>query len=194
LRLFAALLLLIPGATALAHPSVSVVIDSHGAVYYSDLHDVWRISPDGTRSIVVPNVHSHELVLDSADNLYGEHLWYEGDATKKRGHRVWRRSPDGATREIVHDLTNRSVSRLLFERRHSVMGVYPDERGNVYAAVYGAGKVVRVDDDGRVVTCGREERNALRAGVFRRQSRATSDVGSQVAVCRLAPKRADARP
>jgi hypothetical protein len=234
-RLFAALLLLIPGATAFAHPSVSVVIDSHGAVYYSDLHDVWRLSPDGTRSIVVPRVHSHELVLDSADNLYGEHLWYEGDATKKWGHRVWRRSPDGrivdvipategflshysfvrdargamywaergtsttirrrtpdgvehdiatgpftdvrwmaatpdgtifliddgrlvrigpdgVTREIVHDLTSRSLSRLLVERRHSVMGLYADERGYVYVAQYGAGRVVRVDDGGHVTT------------------------------------------
>ena len=29
--------------------------------------------------MAVPNVHTHGLALDARDNLYGEHLWYEGD-------------------------------------------------------------------------------------------------------------------
>jgi hypothetical protein len=84
-----------------AHPSVSVVIDSKGNIYYSDLKQVWRVAPGGATSVVVPNVHAHELYLDSHDNLYGEHLWYEGDATKKFDHYFWRRSPEGKIDRIV---------------------------------------------------------------------------------------------
>jgi streptogramin lyase len=85
----------------LAHPGIGIVMDSRGDVFYTDLKQVWRIAPDGTKSVAVPNVHTHELCLDSAGNLYGEHLWYEGDATKQWGHRVWRRSPDGKVVDIV---------------------------------------------------------------------------------------------
>ena len=48
------------GAVA-AHPPVSVVMDSRGFVYYSDLENVWRISPTGTRTIAVIGVHTHQL-------------------------------------------------------------------------------------------------------------------------------------
>ncbi|MEK6565879.1 MAG: hypothetical protein AABZ41_04135, partial [Bacteroidota bacterium] len=62
-------------------------MDSQGNVYYTDLKHVWKLTPDGTKSIAIRNVHTHELYIDPQDNLYGEHLWYEGDATKKWGHR-----------------------------------------------------------------------------------------------------------
>lgn len=87
-------------AVALAHPSVSVVMDSRGNVFYSDLNRVWILSPDGQRSIAVPNVHSHELFMDRNDNLYGEHLWYTS-TTKKWGHRVWKRAPDGTITDVI---------------------------------------------------------------------------------------------
>src|SRR5574342_1211415 len=86
---------------AWAHPAVSVVIDSRGNVFYSDLEQVWRIAPDGRKSVAVPKVHTHELCLDAAGNLYGEHLWYEGDKTGQWGHRGWRRSPDGRISTVV---------------------------------------------------------------------------------------------
>jgi hypothetical protein len=96
-----ALMLLLFAATASAHPSVSVVIDSRGNVYFSDLKQVWRVTPDGTQTVIVPNVHTHELYLDAQDTLYGEHLWYEGDATKKWGHYFWRRTAAGNVERIV---------------------------------------------------------------------------------------------
>ena len=96
------LLLITAFATSVyAHPSVSVVIDSHGNVYYSDLKQVWRLAPNGDKTIVVPNVHSHELYLDTNDNLYGEHLWYNGEGLNTWGSRVWRRSPDGRIVDVV---------------------------------------------------------------------------------------------
>ena len=78
-----------------AHPSVSIIMDSKGNVYYSDLKHVWRIDVHDKKSVVVQNVHTHELYLDKEDNLYGEHLWYNGEAANTWGHYVWKLSFDG---------------------------------------------------------------------------------------------------
>ena len=94
IRSFTAVLLF-AAASAFAHPSVSVVIDSKGNVYYSDLTQILRIAPDGTRTVAVPHVHSHELYLDASDTLYGENLWYNGETLKTWGNAVWKRTPDG---------------------------------------------------------------------------------------------------
>lgn len=96
-----ALLAAAAGVPASAHPGVGIVEDSAGNVFYTDLEKVWRIAPDGTKSVAVSGVHTHELCLDAEDTLYGEHLWYEGDATKKWGHRVWKRTKDGAVRDVI---------------------------------------------------------------------------------------------
>jgi len=102
-KLAAAIVLV--AATASAHPGVGIVCDSRGNIFYTDLKQVWRIAPDGQKSVVVPNVHTHELYLDANDNLYGEHLWYNGEKLNTWGLRVWRRSPDGKVVDVVpsHD-------------------------------------------------------------------------------------------
>ena len=100
LVLFLALALGWP-ARAAAHPSVSIVMDRNGNVFYSDLNRVWMVTPDGRKSIAVPNVHSHELFMDPAGNLYGEHLWYEKAPAKKWRHRIWKRSPDGSITDVI---------------------------------------------------------------------------------------------
>ncbi|MBA2707946.1 MAG: hypothetical protein H0U59_09105 [Gemmatimonadaceae bacterium] len=133
--------LLIAPAAASAHPSVSVVIDSRGSVFYSDLIHVWRIAPNGTRSIAVRDVHTHELYLDSADNLYGEHLWYEGEASNKWGHRVWRRTADGRI-SIVIPATEGFLKNYSFVR---------DRTGSMYWAERGtATEIRRRSPDGRI--------------------------------------------
>jgi hypothetical protein len=85
----------------LAHPPVSVVMDPRGNVFYSDLEKVWMISPAGKKAVAVPRVHTHELGMDAVGNLYGEHVWYEGDATKQWGHRLWRRTPEGRVTDVI---------------------------------------------------------------------------------------------
>jgi hypothetical protein len=111
-------------ATLFAHPPVSVVIDSRGNVYYSDLSQVWRVAPDGKESVAVKNVHTHELALDARDNLYGEHLWYEGDRTGKWRHYVWRLAADGTLRRII-------PTREGFLKNYSFVR---DAAGNMYWA------------------------------------------------------------
>lgn len=84
---------------SMAHPGVGIVMDSKGNVFYTDTEQVLKIDLNGRKSVVIPNVHTHELFLDANDNLFGEHLWYEG-ATNKWGHYLWRYSADGRFEKI----------------------------------------------------------------------------------------------
>lgn len=92
------LLLLIPVLPADAHPPVSVVIDSQGNVFYSDLTQVWRIDARGKKTVAVPNVHTHKLWIGPGDVLYGEDVTNVGDDYR---HRVWKRMPDGALSHAI---------------------------------------------------------------------------------------------
>jgi hypothetical protein len=134
-------LLLLVAAPAFAHPSVSVVIDSHGNVFYSDLEQVWRIAPDGVKSVAVPHVHTHELYLDAGDNLYGEDLWYEGDTTKKFDHYFWRRSPDGRI-DIVQPAHQTFVGE-------ADLPFYRDAAGNGYGRDMEGHTIYKTTPDGR---------------------------------------------
>ncbi|MBC6605867.1 hypothetical protein H8B13_03460 [Hymenobacter sp. BT188] len=106
------LLLAIKGT---AHPGVGIVQDAQGNVYFTDLENVWKRAPNGQQRIVVARVHTHELYLDPQGNLYGEHVWYEGEATNKWGHYVWRLSAGGQISKVVPNtpgfLTNYSFTR-----------------------------------------------------------------------------------
>ena len=93
------LLLLYP-VSILAHPPIAIVKDSKGNIFYSDLEQVWKLT-NGVKSVAVPDVHTHELFLDRNDNLYGEHLWYEGDATKRFNHYEWVLHPNGILDTVV---------------------------------------------------------------------------------------------
>ena len=99
--LVAAILLVLASATARAHPGIGIVVDARGNVYYTDLTHVWRIAPDGKRTVAVRGVHTHELHLDAQGNLYGEHLWYNGEAANTWGHYVWRLRPSGVLDTII---------------------------------------------------------------------------------------------
>ncbi len=116
-----------------AHPAIGIVQDSRGNIFYTDTKQVWKITPDGKKSVAVPNVHTHELCLDRADNLYGEHLWYEGDATKKWRHRVWCLKPDGTILNII-------APREGFLKDYSFIR---DGAGNMYWADRGAQTVIK---------------------------------------------------
>ncbi len=158
-----------------AHPPVSVVFDSHGNLYYSDLDRVWRVAPDGTKTVAVPDVHTHELAIDGQDNLYGEHLWYEGERIDKWGHYVWRRASDGKVSMVIPRrdgfLTNYSFVRdragnmywadrdqnavrrngaILARGLRNMRWMHATPRGTVY--VIDGGDLVRITSDGRAST------------------------------------------
>lgn len=84
-----------------AHPGVGIVADRPGNIYYTDLKNVYKITPDGEKSIAVANVHTHELAIDSAGNLYGEHLWYTGETDNRWRRYVWKYTPEGKLTRVL---------------------------------------------------------------------------------------------
>ena len=132
------LLAILWAAPALAHPGVGIVMDARENVFFTDLTHVWKIAKDGKKTIAVHNVHTHELFLDSAGNLFGEHLWYEGDATKKWGHRIWRLASDGSLSDVI-------PAREGFRTGYSFVR---DSAGNMY---WSEGETsAKIDGGGRV--------------------------------------------
>lgn len=127
------LLLSVVTAAAHAHPGIGIVEDRHGNVFFTDTKQVWKIAPDGRMSVAVPGVHTHELCVDSGGNLYGEHLWYEGDAIGRWAHRVWRLSPDGTISDVI-------PTRNGFLADYSLVR---DHAGNMYWADRGTATVIR---------------------------------------------------
>ena len=142
---FTLFLILAATQTVSAHPGVGIVRDSHGNVFYTDLKQVWKIAPDGSKSVAVSGVHTHELWVDSADNLYGEHLWYEGDATKKWGYRVWRRTPEGAISDVI-------PARQGFREDYGDFSFVRDRHGSMYWAIRGDTTIIRKRSSGGVIT------------------------------------------
>jgi sugar lactone lactonase YvrE len=134
-----------------AHPGWGVVRDAAGNVYYTDLAHVWRVDARGRRSIVVRDVHTHELMLDSAGALYGEHAEFLGGDRFR--HRVWRRTRDGRVEDVV-------------PRRAGYRDGYGFVRGGdgalYWASCLGGGSCVvkRRDPAGRVDTAARGARFA----------------------------------
>lgn len=121
-------------------------MNSRGDIYYTDLKHVWKLDASGTKSIAVRNVHSHELYIDAKDNLYGEHLWYEGDATKKWGHRVWRLSSNGTLSDII-------PPRQGFLDDYDDFHFVHDRAGNMYWADRGNSSFIRkLSPEGQVTT------------------------------------------
>ena len=88
-------------SSVFAHPGTGIVMDSKGNVFYTDLVHVWKISTEGDVSIAVEDVHTHQLYLDSDDNLYGEHVWYNGEARDTWSYYVWCLSSTGELEQTV---------------------------------------------------------------------------------------------
>lgn len=106
----------------IAHPGIGIVKDRKGNIYYTDLKQVWKISADGSKTAVVTGVHTHELYMDEQDNLFGEHLWYNGERLDTWGHYVWCLKNNGDLVKEINPtegfLTNYSFAR--------------DSNGNMY--------------------------------------------------------------
>jgi streptogramin lyase len=143
LALPAALAVMWFAEVAAAHPPVSVVMDSRGFVYYSDLQNVWRISPTGARTIAVIGVHTHQLYVDVQNRLYGEDATND-DATGQPYHRVWRLDPDGSLTDVI-------PRRAGYLWDYGDFGFVRDRMGVAYVLRHSGGPaLVRVGATGRV--------------------------------------------
>lgn len=85
---------------AQAHPGTGIVVDRGGRIFFTDLARIWRLDPDGRLSVAVPSTHTHELYMDAAGNLFGEHLWYESGSDRFRT-RAWKLAPDGKVSKVL---------------------------------------------------------------------------------------------
>ncbi|RYU96640.1 hypothetical protein [Emticicia agri] len=122
-KLLLILICLFTLANVYAHPGIGIVTNAKGEIFYSDLFRIWKVSADGkTKTVVVPNVHTHELHMDKQDNLYGENLWYEGEAIDKWGHFVWKYDAKGKFTKVIPN-TEGFLSNYSFTR---------DAQGNMY--------------------------------------------------------------
>ena len=124
-----------------SHPGIGIVMDSKGNIFYTDLKHIWKLSPDGNKTIAVQNVHSHEIYLDKDDNLFGEHLWYEGEASDKWGHYVWCLRNNGKLEKIINNKEG-FLSNYSFVR---------DDEGNMYwVERFKTSRFMKKSPDGRV--------------------------------------------
>lgn len=114
-----AALFLFLSLSASAHPSVGLVITPNGDVFYSDLERVWRVTPNGQKSVAIPDIHAHELGLENGAVVADDTEWLGGDRYR---HRVVRRAADGRLTDVV-PWTNR------FERHY---GLTRDDAGSQY--------------------------------------------------------------
>ncbi len=146
MKTFTTIAFVLLASWACAHPSVSIIMDSKGNVYYSDLKHVWKIDAKDKKTIVVHDVHTHELYLDKNDNLYGEHLWYNGEAINTWGHYVWKLSFDGLLERIKPSTTG-FLNDYSFVR---------DGQGRMYWAdrEHSCQKLIRKNKDGNITKLG----------------------------------------
>lgn len=126
------MLLLLCMSAASADPGIGIVRDRRGNIFYTDLKQVWKIAPNGVKTVAVPNVHTHELCLDAEDNLYGEHLWYESTTVENWGHYVWKFTAAGNLEIVIP----RSPG---FRQNYSFVR---DHRGNMYWVERGATTII----------------------------------------------------
>lgn len=78
----------------------SIAFDRKGQMYFSDfIRDrIWKIDSLGNLSIVVQGKHTHHLVIDDHDNLYGEHR-NRDEENPQPG--LWRMTPEGDLTEVI---------------------------------------------------------------------------------------------
>lgn len=111
-----------------AHPGVGIVMNSEGTVFYTDLVHVWQIAPDGELTIAVKDVHTHQLYLDGDDNLYGEHVWYNGEARDTWSYYVWCLSSTGELEQIVPPTEEFPINNTLVRDLNGAM-FYAEKAG-----------------------------------------------------------------
>ena len=84
---------------------------------------MYRVNPHTMKEIiVVRSVHTHELYIDDNDNLFGEHLWYNGEQLNTWGHYVWRLNKNGRLDSVIKP-TEGFLDNYSFNR---------DSTGNMY--------------------------------------------------------------
>jgi sugar lactone lactonase YvrE len=91
-----AALAVLAAGSVLADPSAGIVVEPGGCVVFTDARNdvVWRIDEKGALRRLATNTHSHQLVLDQAGTLHGEHVRYRPREQAWEGS-LWALGADG---------------------------------------------------------------------------------------------------
>jgi hypothetical protein len=139
--------------SSFAHPGIGLVKTKKGDIIYSDLSQVWKLNADGSKTIIVPHVHSHELFMDTKDNLFGEHLWYNGEQLNTWGSYAWRLNA-GAKLDTVIPVHKGFLENYSFNR---------DSSGNMYFAERGSiSRIIKQTADGKKVVLAEKDFQNIR--------------------------------
>lgn len=139
--------------SSFAHPGIGLAKTKKGEIIYSDLSQIWKINADGSKSIIVPHVHSHELFINSKDDLFGEHLWYNGEKLNTWGSYAWRLNATGKLDTVVPVHTG-FLDQYSFNR---------DSSGNMYFAERGTiSRIVKQTVDGKRIVLAEKDFQNIR--------------------------------
>jgi streptogramin lyase len=63
---------------ATAHPGNGVAVTAEGVVYFSDVEQnvIWKVDEKGELSALTRGLHSHSIAMDTAGDVWAEHLRY----------------------------------------------------------------------------------------------------------------------
>ncbi len=78
-----------------AHPAWGIRVSAEGEIFFADVerNRVWKISRRGTLIPLLKGKHSHDLWLDQAGNLFGEHVYWDA-ANERWVNSRWRFNDD----------------------------------------------------------------------------------------------------
>jgi hypothetical protein len=156
------LVLLSLGAAAEAHPGVGIVKDNRGNLFYTDLEQVWKIAPDGKKSLAVPNVHTKDQYSRDRRFSTGFVSWMtatpDGVLFLMDGGDRRRVAPDGKVTTVAAKLSERKPASAEASDLNYHMGLWTDYKGSVYVAVGRERLVLKAQDNGAtaVVTRSRD--------------------------------------
>lgn len=136
-----------------SHPGTGLIRNSKGEIIYSDLSQIWRLNSDGSKTVIVPHVHSHELFMDKRDDLFGEHLWYNGEKRNTWGSYAWRLNSYGKLDTVV-PVHEGFLDNYSFER---------DSKGNMYFAERGnISRIIKQTTDGKRIVLAEKDFQDIR--------------------------------
>ncbi|MBI1762269.1 MAG: hypothetical protein HYR56_12625 [Acidobacteria bacterium] len=78
-----------PVGAARAHPAWGICVSADGEVYFADAAQqrIWKINRRGTLVSLLKGQHSHNLWLDQAGDVFGEHATWDAAANQWRNRR-----------------------------------------------------------------------------------------------------------
>ena len=98
---------------AQAHPAWGIAVDRRGQIYFSDLKTIWKIDTQGKVSVFRAEGHTHDLNVDEAGNVYGEHNFSA----------IWKMTPAGGFSYLFAPTENPPKG----------ISIWRDRDGNMYA-------------------------------------------------------------